>query len=338
MFEDMTYENLLNFALSRVSDDRDKREGSVVYDAIAPCVYLLAQGFFYLSTSSDLVLLDTAVDTYLDRVGDMYGVGRNPATNAVWRAMSTVELEVGTRFGHEDITYAVVEKLGEGEYSLQCEQLGSVGNTYIGELDNLDNVDAVVTLDSLITVGEDEETDEHYRSRIYDRVQLPATSGNVAHYKMWAKQVSGCGDCKVIPLWNGPGTVKLIVVDIEMGIDSDLPDKVKEHVETLRPIGADVTVVSPTEKQINVAAKVSFDSSVDLDTIQKELETELRAYISSLAFSTYIVSYARIGAIILTIPGVIDYSDLTVNGMTKNIVVADDEIPVVGSIELEELT
>ena len=338
MFEDMTYENLLNFALSRVSDDRDKREGSVVYDAIAPCVYLLAQGFFYLSTSSDLVLLDTAVDIYLDRVGDMYGVKRNSATNAVWRATSTVELEVGTRFGHEDITYAVVEELGGGEYSLQCEQLGSVGNTYTGELDNLDNVDAVVTLDSLITVGEDEETDEHYRSRIYDRVQLPATSGNVAHYKMWAKQVSGCGDCKVIPLWNGPGTVKLIVVDTEMGIDSALPDKVKEHVETLRPIGADVTVVSPTEKQINVAAKVSFDSSVDLETIQKELETELRAYISSLAFSTYIVSYARIGSIILTIPGVIDYSDLTVNGMTKNIVVADDEIPVVVSIELEELT
>ena len=338
MFEDMTYENLLNFALSRVSDDRDKREGSVIYDSIAPCVYLLAQGFFYLSTSSDLVLLDTAVEKFLDRVGDMYGVKRNPATNAVWRATSTVEIEVGTRFGHEDITYIVVEELGEGEYSLQCEQLGSVGNTYIGELDNLDNVDAVVTLESLITIGEDEETDEHYRSRIYDRVQLPATSGNVAHYKMWAKQVSGCGDCKVIPLWNGPGTVKLIVVDTEMGIDPNLPDKVKEYIETLRPIGADVTVVSPTEKQINVAAKVSFDNSVDLETIQKDLETELRAYISSLAFNTYIVSYARIGSIILTIPGVIDYSDLTVNGMTKNIVVADDEIPVVGSIELEELT
>ena len=338
MYEDMTYENIMNLMLSRISDDVDKREGSIIFDALAPCAYLLARGFFYLSNYFDLIFLDTAVGEFLDRIGDMYGIKRHPATNAVWKAISTEKLEVGTRFGHEDTTYIVVEEIEEGKYSLQCEQLGTIGNAYIGELDNLDNIDAVVTLDSLITVGEDEETDEHYRSRIYDRVQLPATSGNVAHYKMWAKQVSGCGDCKVMPLWNGPGTVKLIVVDTEMGIDTTLTDKVKQYIETVRPIGADVTVVSPTEKQIYVTVKVSFDNSVDLETIQSDLETELRAYISSLAFSTYIVSYARIGSIILTIPGVIDYSDLKVNGVIKNIVVADDEIPVVGSIDLEELT
>ena len=327
----------MNSMLSMITDDIDKREGSIIYDALAPCAYKLAQGFFYLENFLDLVFLDTAVDTFLDKIGDMYGVKRNPATYAVWKATSTAELEIGTRFGHEEFTYTVSEKLSEGEYALQCEQSGNIGNIYTGELDNLDNVDAVVVLVSPMSVGTDEETDDHYRGRIYDRVQLPATSGNVAHYKMWAKEVIGCGDCKVVPLWNGPGTVKLIVVDTDMGIDPILPDKVKEYVEALRPIGADVTVVSPTEKQINVAAKVSFDNSVDLETIQKDLETELKAYISSLAFNTYIVSYARIGSIILTIPGVIDYSDLTVNGMTKNIMVTDDEIPVVGSIELEEL-
>lgn len=337
MFENMTYDNIMNLMLSKISDDIDKREGSIIFDALAPCAYLLAQGFFYLENFFDLIFLDTAVDKFLDRIGDMYGVKRNPAISAIWKASSSIELEVGTRFGHEDITYVVVEKFSEEEYSLQCEQDGSIGNSYVGELDNLDNVGAVVELISLLQTGVDEETDEHYRSRIYDRVQLPATSGNVAHYKMWAKEVIGCGECKVIPTWKGPGTVKLIVVDSNMGIDPTLPDKVKGYVESVRPVGPEITVVSPIEKTINISAKVSFDSSVDIETIKSDLETELRAYITSLAFNTYIVNYARMGSILLTIPGVIDYSDFSVNGLTQNIVIADDEIPVVGMIELEEL-
>lgn len=337
MFEDMTYEAILNDMLSEISDDIDKREGSIIYDALAPCAYKLAQGFFYLSNFLDLVFLDTASDEYLDRIGDMYGVSRTKATGALWKATSTAELEIGMRFAHEDITYEVIETLGEKEYSLQCEQSGSTGNSYVGELDNLDNVDATVTLVTLIKSGVDEESDDHYRSRIYDRVQLPVTSGNVHNYKTWAKEVAGCGECKVIPLWNGPGTVKLIVVDTKMGIDTSLPDKVKEYVETVRPIGATVTVVSPTEKQISVSAKITFDSSVELESIKQDLETELNAYITSLAFTTYIVSYARIGSIILTIPGVIDYTDLTVNGEMKNVIINDEEIPAVGTIDLEEM-
>ena len=35
MWENMTYENILNDMLSRVPSNVDKREGSVIYDALA---------------------------------------------------------------------------------------------------------------------------------------------------------------------------------------------------------------------------------------------------------------------------------------------------------------
>ena len=38
MYEDMTFENIMDRCLDRVSSSIDKREGSVVYDAIAPAV------------------------------------------------------------------------------------------------------------------------------------------------------------------------------------------------------------------------------------------------------------------------------------------------------------
>ena len=39
----MTYEELVQALLDRVKNDVDKREGSVIFDAIAPCAYFLTQ-------------------------------------------------------------------------------------------------------------------------------------------------------------------------------------------------------------------------------------------------------------------------------------------------------
>ena len=74
MFEDKTYENILQGMLNRVSNDVDKREGSVIYDALAPAAYFLADQYFQLSNFVDLVFPDTAVGEYLDRAVSGYGV------------------------------------------------------------------------------------------------------------------------------------------------------------------------------------------------------------------------------------------------------------------------
>ena len=42
MYENMTFENIMDRCLARVSASVDKREGSIVYDAIAPAAAELA--------------------------------------------------------------------------------------------------------------------------------------------------------------------------------------------------------------------------------------------------------------------------------------------------------
>ena len=83
MYEEMTYENILQQMLSRVTSDVDKREGSVIYDALAPAAYFLADQYFQLEHFLDLVLPDTAVGEYLDRVVSGYGVTRKAASAAI---------------------------------------------------------------------------------------------------------------------------------------------------------------------------------------------------------------------------------------------------------------
>ena len=51
----MTFEELLQGMLDRVPSDVDKRQGSVIYDALAPAAYFLAQQDFQLRNFIDLV-------------------------------------------------------------------------------------------------------------------------------------------------------------------------------------------------------------------------------------------------------------------------------------------
>lgn len=336
MLEKMTYETILEMMLSRLPEDVDKREGSIFYDALAPCAYALAQSFFQLEHFTDLVFLDTAVGEYLDRIGAMYGVERREATNSVWKVRVEGIVEIGSRFGYEDVTFFLSEKLSENEYLLECEQTGSKGNQVM-EVEPLEHRETNVTLLLLLEKGYEEENDEDYRSRIYNRVQLPVTSGNTHHYKAWAKDIKECGDCKVFPLWNGAGTVKLVVVNENMEVSDTLPQKVKDYIETVRPIGADVTVISPNKKIIDVKASVSFDGSTNLENIKQFFIDELKDYIHSLTFKSNTVSYAKIGSILLTAPGVMDYTELTLNLETKNISLLEDEIAILGQVELEVL-
>ena len=116
MFEGMTYEVILNDMLNQVANDVDKREGSVIYDALAPCAYHLAQIYFGLDFWIDLVSGDTAVGEFLDRVVADYGLTRKPATYAVRKITTSGPVDIGTRWGLNDTTYVITELISTNMY------------------------------------------------------------------------------------------------------------------------------------------------------------------------------------------------------------------------------
>ncbi len=338
MFENMTYEYILGDMLGKVTSDVDKCEGSVVYDALAPCAYQLAQTYFYLNNFIDLLSGDTAVGKYLDRVVADYGISRKPASYAVRQVETTGAVTVGTRWGLEDTTYVITESVSTNVYKARCEQLGTIGNQYTGRLENIDNVAGITALlTGIIASGSDEETDENLRERFYAQIQSPSTSGNAYNYKMWALEVPGVGDAKIFPLWNGPGTVKVLVIDDDMCIDISLPSKVKSHIESVRPIGASVTVSNPSALTIDVVANVVLDGTKTMNDVQSAFGVLLAEYLKDTAFEIYSISYAKIGSILLSTEGVRDYDSLFVNSGVSNIELDDEEVPVAGTVTLTEV-
>lgn len=339
MYEDMTYENILQGMLNRVTDDIDKREGSVIYDALAPAAYFLADQYFQLGNFIDLVLPDTALGEYLDRTVSAYGITRKSATAAVRKMITSGAVEIGTRWGINSLVYMVNKSLTETEYAVICETNGTIGNQYSGEMQALSAVSGITaTLGDIITAGTDEENDDAMRARFYEKVRLPATSGNAYHYQQWALEVPGVGAAKVIPLGDGPGTVTILVVDSNKAVSPTLPEKVAEYIETVRPIGATVSVFSPDTLEINIVANVQLDGSESLEEVKQVFKTELTDFLKNLTFSGKRVSYAKIGNVLLDVPGVSDFDTFTINGAIGNIAVGDRQVPVVGTISLTEVS
>jgi uncharacterized phage protein gp47/JayE len=335
----MTYEELLQAMLDRVPSDVDKREGSVIYDALAPCAYFLAQQNFQLDNFIDLVFPDTALGEYLNRAAEAYNVSRKPATNAVRKMTTSGSVEIGTRWGINNLVYIVKEEESETEYQVECETPGVIGNQYSGAMQPISNITGITAeLGDIITPGADEETDEALRERLYTKIRLPATSGNVYHYQQWALEVSGTGAAKVFPLADGPGTVTVLVVDSDKKISSSLPKTVAEYIETMRPIGATVTVKSPDSVTINIKASVMRNESKTLDDVKKAYKNAVDTFLQETVFTTYRISYAKLGSLLLDIPGVEDFEGFLLNEGTGNVVIGEKQIPVTGTIELTEVS
>ena len=107
------------------------------------------------------------------------------------------------------------------------------------------------------------------------------------------------------------------------------------HIETVRPVGAAVTVVSGTGKAMNVSAVLTLAAGYTLQGVEEGFTQLLINYFKSIAFEVNYVSYARIGTLLLSVPGVLDYAGMLLNGGTGNVALLDEEIPVLGTVELE---
>mgnify|MGYP000867896076 FL=1 len=342
MFEHMEFEVIMRQMLEKVPNNLDKRQGSIIYDALAPAAAELAQMYIALEDTLNLAFASTSRDEYLEKRTMEMGLTRRQATkakkNGFFYGISNTPIEVplGTRFSIEDLNYVVDEKLSEGQYVLECETPGEAGNRPQGRLIPIDYVPGLVKaeLTELLVPGEDTESDDALLQRYQLRVRQPTTSGNIYHFKQWALDVQGVGDAKIFPLWNGPGTVKVVIVDAKkQPATTYLINEVTNNIERNRPIGANVTVVSGKAKNINISATVQLAPDYTIQRAQAEFSELAERYLQDSAFKKSYVSYAQIGMLLLS-TGVIDYTDLKVNNNTVNVALADEEIPVLGTVTL----
>ena len=194
------------------------------------------------------------------------------------------QTESGLQFRATE-TKTIVES---GTFAIECIEAGAVGNvpenTIVVIPVSIAGI-ATVSNETATTGGYDKETKESIISNYLEDIQQPITSNNKNHYKKWAKEVSGVGDAKVKPTWNGNNTVKVVIINNNKEIaDNALINDVQRYID---PFGYKVTsdkltgyVQNYNETGVPVGEKVY--SNYDLQTVIKLAEQGEFNYTSAI--------------------------------------------------------
>ena len=210
LFEDQTYDNLLANAMARVSSTFDKREGSMVYNGVAPSMAELAQLYIGLDFVFDATFISTAPREYLIERAKDRGISPKAASAAVFRAEFNIEVPVGSRFSCENLNFVVGERMATEDtetkfsYKAVCETPGSAANDCSGDIIPIEYIAGLSSakLVELLIPGDDEEETEVFRKRVLEAVQSQAFGGNQADYKAKVLSINGVAAVKVRPVWN----------------------------------------------------------------------------------------------------------------------------------------
>jgi len=355
VYEDMTFENIMSRCLNRVAASIDKREGSVVYDAIAPAAAELAILYIELAYLMDRAFPDTETGDDLTKKVSERSIFRTAATGAIRKGYfedgsgNAMDIPIGTRFSGGSLNYVATEKIAGGQFKMLCETAGVVGNQYQGVLFPIDFVGGLgaARLADILINGEDEESDADLYGRYLESLKYQAYGGNKADYKMKVELIQGVGAAKVTPVWNGGGTVKIIFIDSDWGVPpSELVDSVQTAVDPvanrgvgngIAPIGHVVTVEGVAGATINIAFTLTLSYGETWAAVQEAVTASIQSYFSELARiwadnESLIIRVSQIETKILNIEGVIDIAETTINGGSANIALDSASIPILGVV------
>lgn len=351
MYEGITYEEILDRMLERVPNEFDKREGSIIYDALAPAAVELMQMYIELDAILQVTFADTSSGEYLERRCSERGITRTPATHALLKGEFTpvtMNIPLGSRFSCEDLDYEVVQKLEDGAYEMKCEAMGAIGNTIFGQMIPVDYINGLETayLTELLIPAEDEESDDSLRDKYLKSFDTKAYGGNVDDYLNKTNSIQGVGSTKVTPVWDGGGTVKLTILNSEFNKASDaLVELVQEEIDPTQdgsglgvaPIGHVVTVDTVSEVVCNITTSIVFQSGYSFNELKTIIEDKIKEYLLELRTSwdsenNLVVRISQIESRIMSITGVVDISNTTINDQEGNLELDMYEVPVFGGV------
>lgn len=305
----------------------------------------------------------TATGIYLEYFGEFKGIYKNAATYSIGNIQITGtvgrEIEAGSLFGtpstaeKQSIQFEVLENVtidtnGNAVLKAQCKTAGIIGNvepnTITLLISKIDGIKSITNTEKF-TGGTDIEDEEHFRSRVIAAEQEENLSGADSDYVKWALEVDGVGSAYPLEEWNGPSTVKVLILDkngqpatstlIKAVKDYIYPDKMPgQNRGGKAPIGAVVTIDTPLTLSINTKANFIFTSGFDPQTVLTNLKNDISTYIKQVKMNAtvnYNAIHGIVSSYILNSKGIDDFTNLTINNVTNNITLIN-QVPVIGEV------
>lgn len=343
-------------------NDVDNSEYSFIRNANMPVAYELSYQSMILDEVEKKIHAKTALDNGYDE--DLIKRCRDFGIEQILKIKATGEVTLTGNAGSKfpagaliskgsSITYitdsdVIIGDNGSATVTITASDYGSKYNCDVGDICNFSvKYEGIlsVTNEKEITNGYDDEEMEHLYQRYKERVQTIIVGGNANWYKSLAKEVTGVGDCKPYECTNAnreyqEGHVLLVIIDSnKRQASEELLKKVSDYIETKRLVGAKIHVISANEVEVNISCDIAYDSKIiSFEDLKISINNKLADYFKSLEFNSLsYVSISKINSIIFAVNEVLDVRNLKLNNIESNIELNNDEIPVMGTLDLSEV-
>lgn len=359
--EDNTAEEIHERMMSNLPDDIDDMPGGFPYDFTMPAALEKAELIeFFLVRAVMIAFPQYAYGEWLDLHAKQINLYRHPETYATGKleikGIPGTEIANGTVFctaatdDSPSIEFATDEDCIIGEDGKVLVKItaveGGPGSMVKADtiimMDVADNGITSVTNPEPIEGGKEEESDDD----LYDRMVLEYENsntylGNDSDYERWAKE-AGAGDCIVVPVADGPGTVKLVLIGTDgQPADESLVQEVYNHIispgdrtkRLLPTASASLICVSADTMMISYTCTgLLYDGSVDLEQIKEEFSQAVKQ-LYGMAKKEGVLRYNDVRPLISAIEGVEDFREFYINDKMENIPFSEEVYPQTGTVD-----
>lgn len=304
IFEEMLEDSLEKGLISHAEDFQDyianEQDISNYYVMDKSVIALMASKLFLQMTAVyESAKVEYAENLDLDDIGKLVGVPRPEATYAEVECTFSLEaaldsditidegIIVSTDDGIQYITLAdIFIPAGETTSTVQTRAVepGVESKIIEGSIVNVEetgyNLD--VTNENASSGGTDAYTDDEYRYLLMNWTTIQVKGSNEAFENYFAN-FEGINSYKLIPNWDGTGTVKCI---IDPGTSDQLNRAYNDLQDIVTQATEDIVMFKPTTKLIDIYATVNVDidrinpySDVEKTEIQSRLITAIKIFI-----------------------------------------------------------
>lgn len=360
MFESNTEKVILKNMMDTISEEVDKREGSIIYNALAPAAQEMARMYSdmdrfltYTFASSDMP------EEFLDLRVSEEGLKREEATYCIKKGYfydsenNLIDIPLQSRFSINKAKFIAVEKISTGIYRMKAEETGSSSNFLQGMLLPIEYVEnlAIANIGETSIPGEETESNESLFKRYIEHLNEKPFAGNIADYKIKTREIDGVGDLKVLPVWNDGGTVKIIFLNSDFETPTEeLINEIQTELDPtqnagegigIAPIGHIVTVEGVKTVNIIIQTTVLLKPGITAGQVKEKAEEVIKEYLLELRKNwadenNTIVRINQIEAKLLTIDGIADLFNTKINSNEANLQLQYNEIPAFEEVILDE--
>lgn len=213
---------------------------------------------------------------------------------------------------------------------------GRVGQNQLTKLETRTNVNSSlkVTNESSSTGGTEAFTDDEYRELLKNWIKVKQRGNEWAYYDYFSRQ-DGIEDYKLIPNWDGTGTIKIIVSPSSAYVLNKLYSEIQSEVTQA---SEDIVLLAPVDKEIDVYVNCNVDidrlnpySNTEKDEIKSRIESAVRTYIDQMKIGENFIPH-KLGVFVDN--AVSELKNISFTYPAEVIEITDEEECVAGDIEI----